>query len=61
MAKGAPLLAVRALDFSFSSLYSEKSLRSLVKVAEAPESPMNSISVTIFLILLCLPMTFHYF
>ena len=44
MVKGTPLLAVWALNVSLSSLYSEKSLRSLVKVAEAPESPMNSIS-----------------
>ena len=44
MGKGTPLLAVQASNVSSSSLYSEKSLRSLVKVAEAPESPMNSIS-----------------
>ena len=44
MAKGASLLAVQASNISSSSLYSEKSLRLFVKVAEAPESPMNSIS-----------------
>ena len=44
MGKETPLLAVRASYVSSSSLYSEKSLRSLVKVAEAPKSSMNSIS-----------------
>ena len=42
--KGTPLLAVWASCVSTNSLYSEKSFRLLVKVAEAPESPMNSIS-----------------